>query len=409
MNEPPAGPSIGRYVLERRIASGGMADVYLARQSGPYGFVKRVALKVLKSEISRDDDNVRAFIREALVASEFRHPNLAQVYEVGETDGQLFIAMELVRGVSVAGMMRMLADRGKEIPRNVAVRIAIDTLDGLAHAHEAKDPDGKPLGLVHRDVSPQNIMVSTDGAVKVVDFGIARAETVFGKTVAPRIKGKFSYMAPEQWEADSKLDARADLFALGVVLYEMTTGGERLFKGDSPKELYKSVVMDPVPDPRTRDPKYPEHLARIVMRSLERGPSARWSSARAMRTALVEFAQAENWSLTQKAVADALRAGVGPGEIESRWDPVVADASSPAGEASASVDRANAPTVLDGASPKSQADIPTREEPHRPSLVRRPEPPAAVSGFSMAIVVAVGAIALLVGFFAGFLVGHGAH
>ncbi|MEI8258188.1 MAG: serine/threonine-protein kinase, partial [Deltaproteobacteria bacterium] len=257
MSDAPQGPTLGRYVLERRIASGGMADVYLARQSGPYGFSKRVALKVLKREIAGDDDNVKAFIREALVAAEFRHPNLAQVYEVGENNGQLFLAMELVTGISVAAMMHMLVERGRELPRNVAVRIAIDTLDGLAHAHEAKDPDGKPLGLVHRDISPQNIMVSVDGSVKVVDFGIARAEMAFGRTVAPRIKGKFSYMAPEQWDAEGKLDARADLFAVGVVLYEMSTGGVRLFRGEGPRDLYKSVVIDAIPDPRTRDPSYP--------------------------------------------------------------------------------------------------------------------------------------------------------
>jgi serine/threonine protein kinase len=380
-----------------------MADEYHARQSGPYGFVKRVALKVLKREIAGDDDNVRSFIREALVASEFRHPNLAQVYEVGEIGGQLFIAMELVRGVSVAGMMRMLVERGKDIPRNVAVRIAIDTLDGLAHAHEAKDPDGKPIGLVHRDISPQNIMVSSDGAVKVVDFGIARAETAFGRTIAPRIKGKFSYMAPEQWESDSKLDPRADLFAVGVVLYEMTTGGVRLFRGDSPKDLYKAVVMDPIPDPRTRDPSYPEPLARIVMRALERGPSARWASARAMRTALVEFAQAENWSLTQKAVADALRVAVGPGEIEDRWEPVTG------AESEAGADPNQVATQIDAVPRGGQEEVPTREDPGAQAMRSRVElkAPATAAGgamFSLATLMGVAAVALIVGFFAGLLV-----
>lgn len=318
-------PTLGRYILERRIAAGGMAEVFLARQTGSYGFVKHVALKVLKQEVSRDDDNVRMFVREALVAAEFRHPNLAQVYEVGEEHGRLFIAMELVRGVSVAALIKGLRERNRTLPLNVAVRIAIDALDGLAHAHEAKGSDGKPLGLVHRDISPQNIMVSVDGTVKVVDFGIARAETAFGRTIAPKIKGKFHYMAPEQWDPHSTLDARADLFALGVVLYEMTTGGARLFQGDTPQELYRAIVMDPIPDPRSRVPDYPPELAAIVMRALERGPAARWPSARAMRTALVDFAQKQNWSLSSRAVADTVRDALGPGEIETRWEPVTDD------------------------------------------------------------------------------------
>ena len=395
MSDTPQGPTLGRYVLERRIASGGMADVYLARQSGPYGFVKRVALKVLKSEIAGDDDNVKAFIREALVAAEFRHPNLAQVYEVGEVGGRLFIAMELVRGLSVAAMNHMLLKRERELPRNVAVRIAIDTLDGLAHAHEANGTDGKPLGLVHRDVSPQNIMVSVDGSVKVVDFGIARAEMAFGRTIAPRIKGKFSYMAPEQWETSSQLDARADLFALGVVLYEMTTGGVRLFRGDTPKDLYKAVVIDPIADPRSRDPKYPEPLARIVMRALERGPSARWSSARAMRTALVEFAQSENWSLSSKAVADAVRAALGPSEIESHWEPMAE------GQVEISRDPDSVPTQVDPAAPSRQ-ELPTRPEaspsPRRTSTSADPTAPRV----STAVAVGGAMAGLLIGFCGGF-------
>ncbi len=314
--------TLGRYQLERRIASGGMADVYLARQGGAYGFEKRVALKVLKQEIAGDDENVKMFIREALVTAEFRHPNLAQVYEVGEEGGRLFIAMELIRGVSLAGLLRGLAEREKGMPMNVAVRIAIDVLDGLAHAHEATDPSGKPFGLVHRDVSPQNIMVAVDGSVKMVDFGIARAELAFGRTMAPKIKGKFSYMAPEQWEPDGALDARADVFALGVVLYEMTTGGIRLFRGDSPRELYKAITLEPIPDPRTRLDDYPEALARIVMRSLERGPAARWPSARAMKMALLEFAQGLGWSLSSKAVADTVREALGNTDVEARWEPV---------------------------------------------------------------------------------------
>lgn len=374
-----------------------MADVYLARQSGPYGFSKRVALKVLKREIAGDDDNVKAFIREALVAAEFRHPNLAQVYEVGKANGQLFLAMELVFGVSLAAMLHMLTERGRELPRNVAVRIAIDTLDGLANAHEAKDPDGRPLGLVHRDISPQNIMVSVDGSVKVVDFGIARAELAFGRTMVPRIKGKFSYMAPEQWDPEGKLDARADLFSLGVVLYEMTTGGDRLFHGDGPRELYKAVVIDAIPDPRARDPSYPEPLARIVMRALERGPSARWQSARAMRAALAAFAQEQNWSLSSKAVADGVRAALGPGELEARWESVAGAALEPIAP------DVNGVVTLDASGRLLSHDVPTRVEPRGPSGTGTARSRRARRQGVSIPTAAVGAIGtLLLGFAGGF-------
>jgi serine/threonine-protein kinase len=389
------GPTLGRYALERRIASGGMADVYLARQQGAYGFVKRVALKVLKREIAGDDENVKMFIREALVSAEFRHPNLAQVYEVGEVDGRLFIAMELVRGISVASLLRELVARDRTLPKNVAVRIAIDTLDGLAHAHEAHGPDGRALGLVHRDISPQNIMVAVDGSVKVVDFGIARAEINVAKTIAPRIKGKFSYMPPEQWEGREALDARADIFAVGIVLYEMTTGGVRLFRGDSPQDLYKAIVLDAIPDPRTREPDYPEPLARIVMRALERGPAARWPSARAMRTALLEYAQSQGWSLMQRAVSDQVRAAIGSGDVEDRWEPVAGAIET--GESS------SAPTDVDAQAPNLR-EAPTR--PGRPAAGLAPPAIAPDVGRSTALAIAGAVFALVGGLLGGFALGR---
>jgi serine/threonine protein kinase len=315
-------PTLGRYVLERRIASGGMADVFMARMIGAYGFEKRVALKLLKPEVAADQEHVRMFVREALVAAEFRHPNLAQVYEVGEDAGQLFIAMELVQGISLASMLRLLAEKGGGMPMNVMLRIASDALDGLASAHEARDANDNPLGLVHRDVSPQNVMIGVDGVTKVVDFGIARAEAAFGRTIAPRVKGKFSYMAPEQWKAGGALDARADLFALGVVLYEGTTGGSKLFKGEGPRELFRAVTMDPIAPPSTRVHGYPRTLEAVVMKSLARDPAERYESAREMREALLDVARKERWSLGNKVVADVLRQALGTSEIEQLWPAV---------------------------------------------------------------------------------------
>ena len=315
-------PTLGRYAIERRIASGGMASVYMARMMGAYGFEKRVALKLLKREVAEDQEHVRMFVREALVAAEFRHPNLAQVYEVGEESGQLYIAMELVRGLSLASLLRALAEQGGGMPLNVMLRIATDALDGLANAHEARDANDQALGLVHRDVSPQNLMVGVDGVTKVVDFGIARAEAAFGKTIVPRVKGKFSYMAPEQWQASSSLDARADLWAMGVVLYECTTGGTKLFRADNPKELFRAVMQDAIPPPSSRIANYPPSLEAVVMKALVRDPDERYPTARAMRDALLDVARTERWALGNKVVAELIRNCIGTKEIETLWPPV---------------------------------------------------------------------------------------
>lgn len=207
---------------------------------------------------------------------------------------------------------------------NVMLRIATDALDGLANAHEARDANDQALGLVHRDVSPQNLMVGVDGVTKVVDFGIARAEAAFGKTIAPRVKGKFSYMAPEQWQSSSSLDARADLWAMGVVLYECTTGGTKLFRADNPRDLFRAVMQDPIDPPSARVPGYPQSLESVVMRALVRDPDKRFATARAMRDALLDVARTERWALGNKVVAEVIRASVGTQEIETLW-PAVRD------------------------------------------------------------------------------------
>jgi hypothetical protein len=313
------GPRLGRYVLERRIASGGMAEVFLARQGGAYGATKEVAVKVLKSTVA-DEDTVRMFLREALVGSDFQHPNLAQVYEAGSEGDKLFLAMELVRGVSAATLMHLLAAKGRSIPIPLAARICADVLAGLAYAHEAKGADGVALDLVHRDVSPQNILVTVDGGVKLVDFGIARAETALGRTQGVRIKGKFSYMAPEQWEPGRAIDARADVFALGVCLYEMSTGGGRLFKGSAAPELYKSVVIDDIPPPTARVPGYPEAISAVLMRALERRVSARWESAAAMRDALLAAMRDQGWSVGADTLAQLVAFALDGQSIEDRWE-----------------------------------------------------------------------------------------
>ncbi|MFO0646091.1 MAG: serine/threonine-protein kinase [Polyangiales bacterium] len=324
--ESPVAASLklGRYVLERRIASGGMADVYLARQIGAFGFAKNVAVKVLKSDISGDADHVRMFLREAMVAAEFKHPNLVQVYEVGEEGGRLYLAMELVRGISLATIMQNLATRKRSIPIPLATKIARDALEGMAHAAEAVNAEGQPLKLVHRDLSPQNILVDVSGVVKVVDFGIARAETRAGRTQGAQIKGKFGYMAPEQWNASADIDARADLFSLAVVLYETSTGSRKLFRGQSAPELYRAILKDPIQPPTARVAEYPENLSDVIMRGLERDVNDRYPSALAMRDALDEVMRENRWNVTSEDLARLVAMSLDGQSIEERWERIAA-------------------------------------------------------------------------------------
>ncbi len=354
--ESPVAASLklGRYALERRIASGGMADVYLARQIGAFGFAKNVAVKVLKSDISGDADHVRMFLREAMVAAEFKHPNLVQVYEVGEEGGRLYLAMELVRGVSLATIMQNLATRKRSIPIPLAAKIARDALEGMAHAAEAVNAEGQPLKLVHRDLSPQNILVDVSGVVKVVDFGIARAETRAGRTQGAQIKGKFGYMAPEQWNASAEIDARADLFSLAVVLYETSTGSRKLFRGQSAPELYRAILKDPIQPPTARVAEYPQNLSDVVMRGLERDVNDRFPSAIAMRDALDGVMRENRWNVTSDDLARLVAMSLDGQSIEERWERIAAgQIETPGDDVAAAVAALNASR----APPRSSANL----------------------------------------------------
>jgi serine/threonine-protein kinase len=273
----------GRYTLLYRFAAGGMANLYLAKLIGPDGFVKLVAVKVIHSHLTSDPQFVDMFINEARLASRISHPNVAQIIELGRYEGRHFIAMEYVHGESFAALVR------RTRPAMIyCARVTADAAAGLHAAHELKGTDGESLQVVHRDVSPQNILISYDGAVKVVDFGVARMKGNVVTTRAGEIKGKFSYMAPEQLQRDVVVDRRADIFALGIVLYEITTG-KRLFKGDSEGEIITNVRDCIITMPRETDSSYPRALERIVLRALERRPEDRFQDGRAMQEALERY------------------------------------------------------------------------------------------------------------------------
>ena len=283
---------LGRYRLISKIASGGMATVFLATASGPGGFEKVFALKRIHPHLADESDFVDMFLDEARIASRIHHSNVCQVFDFGEADGTYYLAMEYLLGESLARIAKTVR-RSKvdfDDSRHVmlCVKVVADACEGLHAAHELKARDGQSLGVVHRDVSPQNLFITYDGNVKVVDFGIARASDRVHHTAAGQVKGKFSYMAPEQARGKD-MDRRADVWALGVVLWEMMTL-RRLFRRESTVETLASMLNDPIPPPSTHRPDIAPELDAIVLKALERDMDRRYATARDLGRDLVRFA-----------------------------------------------------------------------------------------------------------------------
>ncbi len=279
-------PRLAKYELRGKLGSGGMADVWLARATGPEGFQKLVVLKTIMAERAENPRFAAMFLNEARVAAMLNHPNCVQVFDFGVDNGTYYIAMELIEGFSLSRLLpRMWRNEGQVVP--VLVRIGMDAASGLDHAHRLCDSDGRPIGLVHRDVSPDNMLVSFSGQTKLVDFGIAKAASpgTDALTRTGDVKGKTGYMAPEQLRGEP-IDARADLFALGVVLYRALTGAKP-FQGPT-EAMVAQAVLDPAPPPapRTLNPAIPPPLESVILRALEKDAAKRFDSARAMRAAL---------------------------------------------------------------------------------------------------------------------------
>lgn len=295
-NAPSPARSLGRYALHDEIASGGMAAVHLGRLLGPVGFARTVAIKRLHAQFAKDPAFVAMFLDEARLASRIRHPNVVPTLDVVSLEDELFLVMEYVHGDSLARLQRYARERREQIPVDIAVSIVSHALHGLHAAHEAKTERGNPLNIVHRDVSPQNILVGTDGIARVLDFGIAKASSRLQVTVEGQLKGKLAYMAPEQLE-HQEVDRRVDVWATAVVLWELLAG-RRLFNGDHPGRLMKSVLGDEIRKPSELAPNVPAALDSIVMKGLERDSEKRWASAREMAVAL----EATGFIATQHAI-----------------------------------------------------------------------------------------------------------
>ncbi|HEY1695781.1 MAG TPA: serine/threonine-protein kinase [Polyangiaceae bacterium] len=282
----PAPLRLGPYDLLRRIATGGMAEVYVARRAGPHGFQKTVAVKRILPQFARDPDFVAMFVDEARVCARLGHPNIVQVFDFGEQDGELYMAMEYVDGTTGARLIRAAAGRGEEIPLDVCLHITLSILRALDYAHTARDDDGKPLDLVHRDVSPGNVLVDRTGAVKLTDFGIARAAEIERRTDAGQLKGKLGYMSPEQ-VVGRELDARSDIFTLGIVLAEMLIL-RPLFSGGKELDVLLRIRDADLGAIDRAGARVPDDVRAVLFRALSRDPALRWPSAAAFGDALEE-------------------------------------------------------------------------------------------------------------------------
>jgi serine/threonine protein kinase len=281
------GDKLGKYDLIRQIAIGGMAELYLARTVGIEGFEKLVVVKRILPQYVSNAAFVEMFLAEARLAATLHHPNVAQVYDIGLDHGDYFFAMEYVHGEDLSRISRAANDQGVPLSMDAALTLAAGLCGGLHYAHDKAGADGKPLLVVHRDVSPSNVLVSYDGGVKLVDFGIARAAT--HETKSSGLKGKIAYMSPEQCRNRSTLDRRSDIYSVGALLYELTTG--RLpFEADSEYALLSMIVNEDAPPPSRIVADYPPALEQIVMRALARDPAARYPNAQRLQADLEDFA-----------------------------------------------------------------------------------------------------------------------
>ncbi|MBI5494921.1 MAG: protein kinase [Deltaproteobacteria bacterium] len=276
----------GPYLMLERLAIGGMAEVWLAKNKGAAGFEKLVAVKRILPNISEDQEFINMFVDEAKIAGQLAHANIAQIFDLGKHAGSYYIALEYVPGIDVRSLWERVRHRGG-FPLAMACHIVSRLCEGLDYAHRRKDSRGKPMGIVHRDVSPQNVLISFDGDIKIIDFGIAKAAQRSTRTQTGILKGKFAYMAPEQARGQP-MDHRADIFAIGVILHELITG-ERLFRADSDFSLLEKVRKADVQTPRAVRPDTPPELERVVMKALAAKPEDRYPWASAMQADLERY------------------------------------------------------------------------------------------------------------------------
>jgi|HubBroStandDraft_2_1064218.scaffolds.fasta_scaffold06681_4 serine/threonine protein kinase len=276
-----------RYRVIEKLESGGMAEVFRAESEGLQGFRKQVAIKRVLPHLSSKKKFISMFLDEARLSAQLSHSNCVQVFDIGVGDSAYFIVMEFVDGANLKAVIEQLKRAGKDFPVEAAVHISLEICKGLAYAHELTDPQGVALHIVHRDMSPPNVLITKYGEVKIVDFGLAKANSQLEKSEPGIIKGKFSYLAPEAAMAQ-EVDARTDIFAVGIILWELLAG-QRLFLGDTDFQTVKKVQAAVVPSISQINKKVPPELEKIIVRALARDPAQRYPTARALGLELSKF------------------------------------------------------------------------------------------------------------------------
>ncbi len=314
------GQRIDRFDIVAEIASGGMATVYLGRLCGLGGFQRFVAIKRLHPHLQGEEEFVQMFLDEARLAAGIKHMNVVPILEVGASEQGYYLVMEYIEGDTLARLLARAATRGERIPPRIAMRIAVDMLSGLHAAHEHRDEQGHLIGLVHRDVSPQNILVGVDGITRLTDFGVARASARLTATRVGQLKGKIAYMAPEQATSDDDVDRRADVFAAGIVLWE-TLASRRLFKASTEAATLSAVISERVPELAEQGVEAPQAVLDVCMHALRRSRDERYPTCAAFAERLEEVARRADLLATQREVADYVVEVMG-GAISQQRDAV---------------------------------------------------------------------------------------
>jgi serine/threonine protein kinase len=282
----------GKYTLVAKLAEGGMAEIHLAVEETPQAGRRFVIIKRIRDSFETDPDFADYFVTEGRVALKVAHPNLPLAYELGQIEGVHYLAMEFIRGPTLLDLLRGANRLGRAISVRSALTIARAVAAALEHAHGLRDVDGAPLHVIHRDVTPQNTLIAYDGTVKLIDFGIAQASVQLHQTATGVVKGKFSYLAPEQIHRNAPIDQRSDLFSLGVMMHEALCG-RVLFRGRTDRDTIQRVLSAPIASPTEVRPSVPASLSAVVLRALARQPGDRYPSATALLEALEDVADRE--------------------------------------------------------------------------------------------------------------------
>ncbi len=358
----------GQFELVKKLATGGMAQIYLARHRGIEGFERLCVVKRILPHLAENEDFVQMFLDEAKIAARLNHPNIVQIYDLGEQDGSFYIAMEYIHGEDLRRVWRRAEQQGGSLPVPVVLRVIADAASGLDYAHKRSD-GGRPLNIVHRDISPQNILVSFEGTVKVVDFGIAKAVDKATHTRSGVLKGKYSYMSPEQATGSRDVDARTDIFALGVVLYELLTG-TRLFKRNNDVQTLQAVMACQVVPPSQVSPRVPRSLDEVVLRALTQSPEDRYQDALSFQLAV------ENWLIENQQPASTAHVAAYLKELYAErlaqeaphGTPIAEDIRTPSSRAGRSPTGGGRFAGGSSAGPSAvPVDLTTHQRPERPS------------------------------------------